>query len=199
MRLCICLPGSTDYCYKGSTFWFFITHHQVWAPRGKRRGANWFVGSQPRGVLTNISWLALIHPAVVWSSVLSLIFHFDLILAFPRMVVVMLILMIVRDDTTGKDEDEDDDNHAKDVLKPCRLIPWLVPILILLDPHLDNSLKESTAGISMTKYVRKRRCATMRIILLWWLGWAIWRYVKCVKKKLWQQPVVAKASAKNSS
>ena len=77
------------------------------------------------------------------------------------MVVVMLILIIVRDDTTGKDEDEDDDNHAKDVLKPCRLIPWLVPILILLDPHLDNmmkmmvvastfnSLKESTAGISM--------------------------------------------------
>ena len=29
--------------------------------------------------------------AVVWSSVLSLIFHLDLILAFPRMVVVMLI------------------------------------------------------------------------------------------------------------
>ena len=46
-----------------------------------------------------------------------------------------------------------------------------------------NSLKESTAGISMAYYVRKRRCATMRIILLWWLGWAIWRYEKFVKKK----------------
>ena len=68
-------------------------------------------------------FLVLIQSAVMWSSVLSLIFHFDLILAFPRMVVVMLILIIVRDDTTGKDEDEDDDNHAKDVLKPCRLIP----------------------------------------------------------------------------
>ena len=46
-----------------------------------------------------------------------------------------------RDDTTDKDDDgDDDDNHAKDVLKPCRLIPWLVPIFILLDPHLDNMM-----------------------------------------------------------
>ena len=36
-------------------------------------------------------FLVLIQSAVMWSSVLSLIFHFDLILAFPRMVVVMLI------------------------------------------------------------------------------------------------------------
>ena len=69
---------------------FSLSHHQTWATWGKRRGANWFAGSQPRGVLTNNSWLVLIQ-SMVRSSVLSLIFHLDLILAFPRMVVVMLI------------------------------------------------------------------------------------------------------------